>query len=55
MADINEKEIVKSSTVTDGLSPGSGGNSKNNQIEKLKELRLLTFADKTRVNYLFIF
>lgn len=54
MIDINE--IVKSSTVTDGLSSGSGGNSKNNQIEKLKELRLLRYADKTGVNqYIYFF
>lgn len=31
---INEMEIVKSSTITDGLSPGSGGNLR--EIIRLK-------------------
>lgn len=56
MVDINEIEIVKSSTVTDGLSQALQASKKYNQIEKLKELRLFRYAEKTGVNqYVYFF
>lgn len=42
--------------MTDGLSQALQASQKNNQIEKLKELRLFRYAEKTGVNqYVYFF